>query len=237
MIPLCLGRSGAERTISIPRSASLASEVQTFCPLTIHSSPSSSARVLRPARSEPAPGSLNSWHQDRWPVTMSRTSVPTCSGVPWSAMVGAANMMPSPSGAPNAPNAAISRAIWMPTLRATPRPYASTARVGAAHPAVPKSSHHAATVRSGSQCRPSQSRRSASTSASSVAVSDGSVMVTRSLRASAAAVAHSVTSPCRLRATESPCNRFERASVRLASPASSVTLIMARTREFRRCRG
>ena len=29
--------------------------------------------VCRPARSEPAPGSLKSWHQAFWPVTMSRT--------------------------------------------------------------------------------------------------------------------------------------------------------------------
>ncbi len=37
--------------------------VQTFWPVTTHSSPSSSARVASEARSEPAPGSLNSWHQ------------------------------------------------------------------------------------------------------------------------------------------------------------------------------
>ena len=40
-----------------------ASVVHTFWPLTIHSSPSRSARVARPATSDPAPGSLNSWHQ------------------------------------------------------------------------------------------------------------------------------------------------------------------------------
>ena len=34
----------------------------TFWPLTTHSSPSRTARVARPARSEPAPGSENSWH-------------------------------------------------------------------------------------------------------------------------------------------------------------------------------
>ncbi len=33
---------------------------QTFCPLTIHSSPSLTAVAWRPARSEPAPGSLKS---------------------------------------------------------------------------------------------------------------------------------------------------------------------------------
>jgi hypothetical protein len=37
--------------------------VHTFCPFTTHSSPSRSARVDSPATSEPAPGSLKSWHQ------------------------------------------------------------------------------------------------------------------------------------------------------------------------------
>ena len=35
----------------------------TFCPVMTQRSPSRAARVVRPARSEPAPGSLNSWHQ------------------------------------------------------------------------------------------------------------------------------------------------------------------------------
>ena len=37
--------------------------VHTFWPLTTHSSPSRTARVARLATSEPAPGSLKSWHQ------------------------------------------------------------------------------------------------------------------------------------------------------------------------------
>ena len=37
--------------------------LHTFCPLMIQRSPSRTARVVSPARSEPAPGSLNSWHQ------------------------------------------------------------------------------------------------------------------------------------------------------------------------------
>ncbi len=44
----------------------------TFWPLTTHSSPSRSARVVRPARSEPLPGSLNSWHHVCSPVTIGR---------------------------------------------------------------------------------------------------------------------------------------------------------------------
>jgi hypothetical protein len=38
-------------------------DVQIFEPLTIHSSPSRTARVLSEARSLPASGSLKSWHQ------------------------------------------------------------------------------------------------------------------------------------------------------------------------------
>ena len=40
-----------------------APEFHTFWPLTTNSSPSRTARVVSPARSEPAPGSEKSWHQ------------------------------------------------------------------------------------------------------------------------------------------------------------------------------
>ena len=53
-------------------SATWPPEVHTFWPLITHSSPSRSARVCSPARSEPAPGSLKSWHHACWPVTMGR---------------------------------------------------------------------------------------------------------------------------------------------------------------------
>ena len=63
VIPLCLGTSGLVRATISPKDEMCASVVQTFCPLSTHSSPSRSARVDRPATSEPAPGSLKSWHQ------------------------------------------------------------------------------------------------------------------------------------------------------------------------------
>ena len=62
-MPWCLGRSGSVRASSRPKLARWATVVQTFWPLSTHSSPSRSARVARLATSEPAPGSLNSWHQ------------------------------------------------------------------------------------------------------------------------------------------------------------------------------
>src|SRR5919206_1971 len=40
-----------------------APDVHTFCPVTTQSSPSLTARVFSAARSEPASGSLNPWHQ------------------------------------------------------------------------------------------------------------------------------------------------------------------------------
>ena len=63
MRPRCFGTSGSVRATSMPNRATCASVVQTFCPETIHSSPSRTALVASPATSDPAPGSLNSWHQ------------------------------------------------------------------------------------------------------------------------------------------------------------------------------
>ena len=71
-----------------------ADEVQTFWPFTVHSSPSRTARVASPARSDPAPGSLNSWHQTASPVHSGRSQRSCCSAVPKARMVGAA--MPRP---------------------------------------------------------------------------------------------------------------------------------------------
>ena len=56
-MPLCLGASGSVRTRQNIMSAVRAPEVQIFCPLMTHSSPSSSALVESDARSEPEPGS------------------------------------------------------------------------------------------------------------------------------------------------------------------------------------
>jgi hypothetical protein len=58
LIPLCFGAAGSVRTKVSRTSASWAPEVHTFCPSTTYSSPSRTARVRNPARSEPAPGSL-----------------------------------------------------------------------------------------------------------------------------------------------------------------------------------
>src|SRR5206468_902003 len=54
--PLCLPACGSLRATRMAQSAQCAPEVQIFWPLTTQSSPSRTARVRRPARSEPAPG-------------------------------------------------------------------------------------------------------------------------------------------------------------------------------------
>ena len=55
VMPRCLGTSRSVRASRIPKSAWNAPVFHTFCPLITHSSPSRSAQVDRPARSEPAP--------------------------------------------------------------------------------------------------------------------------------------------------------------------------------------
>ncbi len=57
-MPSCFLAALSVRTSRKIQFASVARVVQVFWPLTTHSSPSSIASVRRPARSEPAPGSL-----------------------------------------------------------------------------------------------------------------------------------------------------------------------------------
>ena len=70
--PLCFGASGLVRAMRMPNFEKCASDVQIFWPLTTYSSPSRTARVPRLARSEPAPGSLNSWHQISSPASIGK---------------------------------------------------------------------------------------------------------------------------------------------------------------------
>ena len=63
LMPLCLGFVGSVLARIAPKSLNWAPDVQTFCPLMTHSSPSRTALVCRLATSEPAPGSEKSWHQ------------------------------------------------------------------------------------------------------------------------------------------------------------------------------
>ena len=63
-MPLCFGASGLVRARQTPQCALCAADVHTFCP--VRRQPPVGPRtafVRSAARSEPAPGSLNSWHQ------------------------------------------------------------------------------------------------------------------------------------------------------------------------------
>ena len=92
--PLCFGASGSVRASSKPKRDLCAIDVQIFEPLTTHSSPSRSARVASPATSEPAPGSLNSWHQISSEVKIGRRNRSCCSWVPRATIVGPHMPMP-----------------------------------------------------------------------------------------------------------------------------------------------
>ena len=90
-MPLCLGASGSVRARQIAQSASARLEVQTFCPLSSQPPSTFSARVRSDARSEPAPGSLNSWHQTISPRSVGRDEGLRCSSVPCARIVGSAH--------------------------------------------------------------------------------------------------------------------------------------------------
>ena len=78
----------------MPNSAWCAPDDHTFCPFTIQSSPSRTAVVRSDARSEPASGSLKSWHQISSPRRSGRSHRVFCSSVPYAISVGPASMMP-----------------------------------------------------------------------------------------------------------------------------------------------
>ena len=63
VMPSCLGTSGFVRTVANPMPATCAPLVHTFWPLTSQPPSTRVALVLTPAASEPASGSLKSWHQ------------------------------------------------------------------------------------------------------------------------------------------------------------------------------
>ena len=92
--PLCLGLSVAVRVMISPTSLNCAPDVQTFCPFTSHSSPSRTAAVWIPARSEPATGSENSWQPMISPRYSGRRYRSFTSGTACARIVGAT--MPSP---------------------------------------------------------------------------------------------------------------------------------------------
>ena len=80
VMPWCFGTAESCRASSSPYCEYAPRLVHTFWPCTRHSSPSACARVDRPARSEPAPGSEKSWHQISSPVAIGGSQRAHCSG-------------------------------------------------------------------------------------------------------------------------------------------------------------
>ncbi len=94
MRPLCLGASVSVRATSMHHLEYWAPLVHTFWPVTTQSPSSLTARVLSEARSEPASGSENPWHQISSPVTIGARKRSFCSSVPQTMIVGPSQQEP-----------------------------------------------------------------------------------------------------------------------------------------------
>ncbi len=95
-MPLCFGASASVRARHTPQAALCAADVHTFCPVSFQpgfptAESARTAFVRSDAKSEPAPGSLNSWHQMNSPRSVAGTNFSICSWLPCSRIVGAAH--------------------------------------------------------------------------------------------------------------------------------------------------
>ena len=122
VMPLCLGTSGSVRTRSSHQFDMWPSVFQVFCPFTIQVSPSSSAFVRSDARSEPALGSENPWHQMSSPRSMRGRRSRFCSSVPCSMIAGAMLERPSGLSVPGAWARCISSEYTTWSMTPAPRP-------------------------------------------------------------------------------------------------------------------
>ncbi len=134
--PRCLGTPASVRASSSPKEACWALVVHTFWPDTLQLRSSLRlARVWTPARSEPAAGSENSWHQTSSAASIGPRWRCFWSSVPWAISVGPSMPTPITSNSPGAPARLIS---WLSTTWCTgprPCPPYSAGHVTAASPA------------------------------------------------------------------------------------------------------
>src|SRR3954453_6410712 len=96
--------------------------VQTFCPVTTHSSPSLTARVFSEARSEPDSGSENPWHQISSPVRIGSRLRSFCSSLPWVITTGPPMTRPRTLAGCGAPRRASSSLKIACSISVAPRP-------------------------------------------------------------------------------------------------------------------
>ena len=83
------------RARQIPQRANCAYDVHTFWPDSSQPSSTRTALVCSDARSEPASGSLKSWHQISSAVRIAGSQRCFCSSVPCASSVGPARLMPT----------------------------------------------------------------------------------------------------------------------------------------------
>src|SRR3984957_538303 len=95
VMPRCLLAPGSVRTSSSCQSETNAELVQIFWPVTTRSPESMTARVRSEARSDPAPGSENPWHQRASPRRIGGRWAAFCSGVAHWISVGPAWLSPT----------------------------------------------------------------------------------------------------------------------------------------------
>lgn len=134
----------------------------------IHSSPSSCARVVSPARSEPEPGSLNNSHQRTSLVAIGRRNRRFTSSDPYSTIAGAARSIPMPTlVTPTAPARSSSSVTTSTSPMGNPFPYHSCGHVGQPQPESTSFSRHCPNAKSRVQNSLSHARTSERTAASS----------------------------------------------------------------------
>ena len=108
--------------------------VQIFWPLMTHSSPSSTALVDSPARSEPASGSLKPWHHAISPDRILGRKNFFCSSVPHCRMVGPTSVSPKKSARSGAPARANSSLRTTASMVDRPLPPYSSGQVAQIQP-------------------------------------------------------------------------------------------------------
>ena len=131
---MCFAASVSVRATSMHHFEYCAPLVQTFCPVTRQPSPSGTARVLSAARSEPASGSENPWHQISSPERIGPRNRSFCSSVPQTISVGPPSRMPSTLAASGARARPSSSKKIADSVSVAPRPPCSTGQWTAAQP-------------------------------------------------------------------------------------------------------
>ena len=88
VMPSCFGTLGSVRARQMPQSAVAAIVVHTFWPVSNQPPSARDAFVANDARSDPAPGSLKSWHHWSSPRNVGGIHRSCCAGAPWATSVG-----------------------------------------------------------------------------------------------------------------------------------------------------